>query len=161
MLTTNLWSEVGLSNGSMGTIYDMSWDVELDISSMPSVILVKFDSYTGLAFLGYWNQIVPVFPANRQFEYRGMSCSWTQFPLRLAYAITVHKSQGMSLDAAFVNLAQKEHCMSLSYVAVSRIRTVPGVVVEKPFDFEYFRHKESEMSRDREADFILRSGQLL
>jgi hypothetical protein len=67
----------------------------------------------------------------------------------------------MSLDAAFVNLAQKEHYMSLSYVAVSRIRTVPGVVVEKPFDFEHFRHKELEMSRDREADFILRSGQLL
>ena len=67
----------------------------------------------------------------------------------------------MSLDTAFVNLVQKEHCMSLSYVAVSQIRMVPGVVVEKPFDFEHFRHKKSEMSRDREADFILRSGQLL
>ena len=39
--------------------------------------------------------------------------------------------------------------------------SVPGVVVEKPFDFKHFRHKESEMSRDREVDFILRSGQLL
>ena len=161
MLTTNLWNEVGLANGSMGTIHDMSWDVGSDISSMPAVILVKFDGYTGPAFPDCGDQIVPVFPANRQFEYKSVSCSRTQFPLRLAYAITVHKSQGMSLDAAFVNLAQKEHCMSLSYVAVSRIRTVPGVVVEKPFDFEHFRHKESEMSRDREADFILRSGQLL
>ena len=68
-----------------------------------------------------------------------MSCSRTQFLLWLAYVITVHKSHGMSLDAAFVNLAQKEHCMSLSYVAVSRIKMVPGVVVEKPFDFEHFR----------------------
>jgi hypothetical protein len=75
-----------------------------------------------------------------------VSCSQTQFLLRLAYAITVHKSQEMLLDTAFVNLAQKGHCMSLSYVAVSWIRTVPGVVVEKLFDFEYFRHKELEMS---------------
>jgi hypothetical protein len=90
-----------------------------------------------------------------------VSCSWTQFPLRLAYAIMVHKSQGMSLDTAFINLAQREHCIGLSYVAVSQIRMVPGVVVEKLFDFEHFRYKESEMSRDQEADIILRSGQLL
>jgi hypothetical protein len=77
-----------------------------------------------------------------------VSCSQTQFPLWLAYAIIVHKSQRMSLDAAFVNLAQKEHCMSLSYVVVSWIRMVPGVVVEKLFDFEHFKHKKSEMSRD-------------
>ena len=161
MLTTNLWNEIGLAYGSMGTIHDMSWDIGSDISSMPSVILVKFDGYTGPAFPDCRDQIVAVFPANRQFEYKSVSCSWTQFPLRLVYAITVHKSQGMSLNVAFVNLAQKEHCMSLSYVAVSRIRMVPGVVVEKLFDFEYFRHKELEMSRDQEADFILRSSQLL
>ena len=128
---------------------------------MPLVILVKFDGYAGPVFPDCGNQIVPVFPANRQFEYKGMSCSRTQFPLQLVYAITIHKSQGMLLDAAFVNLAQREHCLGLSYVAVSRIRKVAGLVIEIPFDFEHFRHKESEMSRDREADFILRSGQLL
>ena len=161
MLTTNLWSEAGLANGSMGTIHDMSWDVGLDISSMPSVILVKFSGYEGPAFPGCEDDIVPVFPANRQFEYKGVSCSRTQFPLRLAYAITVHKSQGMSLDTAVMNLAQKEHCMALSYVAVSRLRKATGMVFEKPFDFEHFKHKPTEMSRDRQADFVFRTSQLL
>jgi hypothetical protein len=42
-----------------------------------------------------------------------------QFPLRLAYGITVYKSQGLTLFMAVLNLATKEHALSLSYVAVS------------------------------------------
>ena len=68
-----------------------------------------------------------------------MSCSRTQFPLRLAYAITVHKSQRMSLDAAIMNLRKKQHCLGFAYIAVSRIRTAGGVVFEEPFDFEHFK----------------------
>ena len=62
MLTTNLWTETGLSNSSMGTIHDMSWDVGLDISSMPLVILARFDSYSGPAFPDCEDKIVPVYP---------------------------------------------------------------------------------------------------
>ena len=161
MLTTNLWTEAGLSNGSMGMIHDMSWDVGLDISSMPSVILVKFDGYIGPGFPDCGDKIIPVYPVTRQFEFKGVSCSRTQFPLRLAYAITVHKSQGMSLILAVMNLGQKEHCLGLSYVAVSRVRMAGGILFEKPFDFEHFKHKDSSMSRDRELDFRVRSSQLL
>jgi hypothetical protein len=62
--------------------------------------------------------IVPVFTTTCQFEYRGAVCSRTQFPLRLAYTITVYKSQGLTLSQAVLNLNQKEHCLGLSYVAV-------------------------------------------
>lgn len=71
--------------------------------------------------------IIDVGPASWHIAEDGdIKAEITQYPLRLAWAITVHKSQGMSLDAALVDLRQSFE-PGMGYVALSRVRSSAGL----------------------------------
>ncbi|PIU15394.1 AAA family ATPase [bacterium (Candidatus Gribaldobacteria) CG08_land_8_20_14_0_20_39_15] len=70
---------------------------------------------------------VEVWPMEWTVEENGsIKARITQIPLRLAWAITIHKSQGMSLDCAVMDL-QKTFEFGQGYVALSRVRRLSGL----------------------------------
>lgn len=75
-----------------------------------------------------------------------------QLPLRLAWAITVHKSQGMSLDNAQIDLSNTFE-FGQGYVAISRVRTLAGLHLTGINDNAYMTHP-----RVAEQDLVFRSA---
>ena len=60
-----------------------------------------------------------------------VSGAFSQMPLRLAWAITIHKSQGLTFDKAIID-AQASFAHGQTYVALSRCRTLEGIVLKNP-----------------------------
>jgi ATP-dependent exoDNAse (exonuclease V) alpha subunit len=100
--------EKGYINGTLGQVIDFDED--------------KFPVVKTIG-----GEIINATPENWNIEEDGfIKASIKQIPLRLAWAITVHKSQGMSLDAAEIDLS-KSFEPGMGYVALSRVRTLSGL----------------------------------
>jgi len=109
MFTRNNFEE-GYVNGTLGTV------VEFSSLGLPVV-------QTKRGLLTVERAMWEVMDGNR------IVAKITQIPLRLAWAITVHKSQGMSLDAAIIDLSQAFE-FGQGYVAISRVRSLAGLFLD-------------------------------
>ena len=61
-----------------------------------------------------------------------MVAEFTQFPLRLAWAVTIHKAQGKTLDAAVIDLGSRAFAPGQTYVAFSRLTSLEGLYLKRP-----------------------------
>ena len=110
------------------------------------MVMVAFDRYTGPPFSSGDNNsplttadgqaVVPILPVWTNFFRVNKACSRTQFPLIVSYAITLHKSQSITVDKVVTDLSSRDFQPGLSYVALSRVKTLGGLMIDTPFDRE-------------------------
>ena len=147
MLTTNLWVQVGLVNGAMGTVVAICYDDAGESPPrLPVAVTVRFDSFSGPTLS---DGSVPITPLRRTWLSTDKTCSRLQLPLKLAWAVTIHKCQGMTLNKAVVDLGKKEFSAGLTFVACSRVRQLKDLLFVTPFPFQRvanlassYRHSE-------------------
>ena len=125
-------TDAGYVNGSLGTLagfdtsYEAMW-VRLDSGRLVEVERLSTDMI----------EYTPVKDprSGRVVLNERIVGTYTQFPVRPAYAITIHKSQGMGYPA--VSLKPRCWAAGQLYVAISRVESVSGLHIQEPLDPSY------------------------
>lgn len=79
---------------------------------------------------------------------------YSQFPVSLGWAITIHKSQGMTLDRVHVDLGGGAFCSGQTYVALSRCRTMAGLSLAKPISMADVKVDQSSIEFYEKLGFL-------
>ena len=103
MLVANLWVEAGLVNGAVGSVMSICYKSG-GPPDLPLAVMVKFDNYRGPTLP---DGTVPIVPIRHTWETFGHHCSRLQLPLKLAWAVMIHKAQGLPLDKAVIDIGKK------------------------------------------------------
>ena len=116
-------------NGTMGTVEEASEDkivVKLENGNVYTLSTEK------------WNNVKFEFDENEDKITPKIVGSMTQYPIKLAWAVTIHKSQGQTFDKLLIDLGRGAFSHGQTYVALSRARNLSGIRLKRrvlPSDF--------------------------
>ena len=108
-------------NGSVGTV-----------TKIAATVWVEIDGEEHEVRPAIWEKFKYSYSAATKELKRDIVAEFQQFPLRLAWAVTIHKSQGKTYDRAIVDLGQRSFAPGQTYVALSRITQLDGLYLTRP-----------------------------
>lgn len=110
------------ANGQQGTVVNLRRDhVEVRLSSSERVVEVQPETWTRYEHTSRNGSLESV-----------EAGSFQQLPLRLGYALTIHRSQSCTLDRAHVDFGRRTFSAGQGYVAISRVRSLAGLSFQRP-----------------------------
>ncbi len=115
-------SEHRWANGTIGRIFSLSKDE----------IKVFIDKQTYTVKAETWSKIRYNLNETTNKIEEEVVASFTQFPLRLAWAITIHKSQGQTYEKVCIDLGRGAFAHGQTYVALSRATSLDGLFLARP-----------------------------
>jgi ATP-dependent DNA helicase PIF1 len=108
-------------NGTLGTVVKITDTVTVDVDG-ESVLVEPVT----------WEKVKYEYQSSTKTLTQDVVAEFTQFPLRLAWAVTIHKAQGKTLDAAVIDLGPRAFAPGQTYVAFSRLTSLDGLYLKRP-----------------------------
>ena len=113
-------------NGTIGRMIGIKKDEEKQ-----DILITRLDNGQKMEITPYTWEIFRFFLKNGELSSEVVG-SFTQYPVRLAFAVTIHKSQGKTFERAIIDVGKGTFAHGQMYVALSRCTTLEGIVLMKP-----------------------------
>lgn len=142
-IKNDMTAEKRYYNGKIGVVHHIEKDV-VEVELPEDKVVIEISPYTWENVKYKLNEVTNEIDEN-------VAGSFVQYPIKLAWAITVHKSQGLTFDKAIIDIGDA-FAPGQAYVALSRLRSLKGLVLTSHL-------RESGLQQDQNIHYFAQTKQ--